>query len=521
KTQEVNVSGKSTINVVLVDEASKLSEVVVIGYGTVKKKDATGAVDQIGTKDFDNISATSPADLLRGKVSGVQVISSSGEPGAAASIRIRGNSSIRSGNEPLIVVDGVPLDGGDISSGGDNLLGTSTARNPLNFVNQNDIETMTILKDASSTAIYGSRGANGVIVITTKKGKSSEPQFNNTSSVAFSEFSSDLEIMDGNAFVKNGGVDNGSRSYDWKDAVLRSGITINNDVSFSKSSENSNTRLSFGSSTTDGIVKNTGLDKYTLALNNSNDFLGGFLKVDAKVNYAGLKDDAALISNNAGFIGNLIGTALYWNPTNAIRKPNGSYNVINDTYINPVQLLDSYKDFTNTNKILASIKTTLKFNNNLNYQFLFGVESSTSIRKSQLLPSIQIQNVAQAAIPNTSPEQKKYGQASVFNNTKFAKTFEHTLNYNKTFNDNFILDGLLGFSFYSYDADGTTTTARGFDAAQVNLIDNIEGGLEREYRATSFRNKSELQSYFGRINATLYKKLILTGTLRADGSSKL
>ncbi len=530
KTQEVTVAGKPTINVTLQSDQLELKEVMVIGYGTVKKKDATGAVDQLSSKKFDNLSATSPADLLRGKVAGVQVTSSSGEPGAAASIRIRGNSSIRSGNGPLIVIDGVPLDGGDISSGGNDLLGTSTARNPLNFVNQNDIETMTILKDASSTAIYGSRGANGVIVITTKKSKSKEPQLSYSNSVVFSKLSSELDVMDADTFVKNGGTDNGSRVYDWKKNILRNGLTVNHDVSFSKSTENSNTRLSFGSSNTDGIVKNTGLDKYTFALNNSNDFFGGNLKIDSKINYAGIKDNASLISNNAGFIGNLIGAALYWNPTNPIydNSPDGYFNpgynspagaYGSDTYLNPVQLLDAYKDFTNTNKILASIKSTLKISKNLNYQFLFGVEGSTSVRKSELLPTIRIQNVAQATDPNTNVI--KYGQAALINNNKFNKTFEHTLNYNKTFSDNFVFDALLGYSYYDYNADGSLSLGKGYNPSQINLIDNIEGGLQNEFRVDSYRNRVELQSYYGRINATIYKKLLLTGTLRADGSSKL
>ena len=530
KSQEVKVAGRSSVGVTMNEDLEELKEVVVIGYGSIKKKDATGAVDQLNSKNFDNISATSPADLLRGKVSGVQVTSSSGEPGAAASIRIRGNSSIRSGNGPLFVIDGVPLDGGDISGGGDDILGTSSARNPLNFINQNDIESMTILKDASSTAIYGSRGANGVIVITTKKSKSKEPQLTYSTSATFSKFSGKLDVMDGNTFVRNGGVDTGSRVYDWKKAVLRNGLTINHDVSFSKSSDNSSTRLSFGASNTDGIVKNTGLDKYTFSLNNTNDYFGGNLKIESKINYAGIKDKASLISNNAGFIGNLIGSALYWNPTNPIydNSPDGYYNpgynspagaYGSDTYLNPVQLLDSYKDYTNTNKILASIKSTLKLSKNLNYQFLFGVEGSNSIRKSQLLPSIHIQNVAQATEPGTSTV--KYGQAALINNNKFNKTFEHTLNYNKTFNENFIFDALAGYSYYDYNADGSFSSGKGYSPDQVNLIDNIEGGLQNEFRVSSYRNRVELQSYYGRINATLYKKFLVTGTLRYDGSSKL
>ena len=526
KTQEVNVAGRSNVNVTLKEDSAELKEVVVIGYGSVKKKDATGAVDQLSSKSFDNVGAPNPADLLRGKVAGVQVTQSSGEPGAAASIRIRGNSSIRSGNGPLIVVDGVPLDGGDVSPGNDTGLGTQSARNPLNFINQNDIESLTILKDASSTAIYGSRGANGVVVITTKKSKSKEPQLTYSNSFTFSSLASNLELMSADEFVANGGKDNGSRSYNWEDAIMRNAFSSNHDVSFTKSTENSSTRVSIGASNTEGIVNKTGLDKYTFALNNSNDFFGGALKVDTKVNYSNLRDQAALISNDAGFIGNLIGAAMYWNPTDRLTNTDGSYNMspnggsgINNSFLNPALLSDAYTDYTNTNKLLASIKSTLKINDNLNYQFLFGVETSNSTRKSQLSPGIQIQNVAQATAPGSSVV--KFGQAGVTQIERMSRTFEHTLNYNKTFNDNFIFDALAGYSYYDYTASGSNFSAKGFDPKQTNLIDNIEGGLQNEYRASSFRNRNELQSFFGRVNATLYKKFLITASLRSDGSTKL
>ncbi|MEY4012470.1 MAG: hypothetical protein RIT22_1594, partial [Bacteroidota bacterium] len=398
-------------------------------------------------------------------------------------------------------------------------LGGSSARNPLNFINQNDIESMTILKDASSTAIYGSRGANGVVVITTKKSKSKEAQLTYSNSFTFSTLASNLKLMNSAQFVANGGTDNGSTGYNWEDAILRDAFSTNHDVAFTKSSDNSSTRLSIGASNTEGVVKNTGLDKYTFAFNNSNDFFGGALKVDTKVNYSSLRDQSALISNSAGYIGNLIGSALYWNPTNKLYNANGTYNVVSNTYINPVELANAYTDYAVTNKLLASIKSTLKINENLNYQMLFGVETSTSTRKFQLDPTIRIQNVAEAAVPNSS--DKKYGQAGFVGIEKFNKTFEHTLNYNKTFNENFIFDALAGYSYYQYNASGSDASAKGFDPKQTNLIDNMEGGLQNEYRASSFKNQVELQSYFGRVNATLYKKLLVTATVRVDGSTKL
>ncbi len=525
KTQEITATGKSSINVTLNEDASALKEVLVIGYGSVKKKDATGAIDQISAKKFDNIGATSPAELLRGKIAGVQITSSSGDPGAGMAIRVRGNSSVRSGNNPLIVIDGVPLDGGDVSGGGaDAGAGTIAARSPLNFINQNDIESMTILKDASSTAIYGARGANGVIMITTKKSKSKEPQLNLSSSTGLSIYSGNLKVLNKDEYLAAGGVNKGG-DYDWKDTILRTGSTTNNDLSYSVGGENSFTRLSFGASNTDGIVKNTGIDKYTASLNNSTDFLGGFLKIDTKLLYAGIKDRTTLITENAGFQGNLLSSALQWNPSKSVLNPDGSYNRVagsdgkdDNSYLNPLEILNSYDDYTNTNKILASIKSTFRISKNLNYQFLFGIENSTSQRNSQFSPNFNYQNTAQV----TGADGKVYyGRTDSNNINKFNKTFEHTLNYNRDITENFNLDLVGGFSYYDYNFNSKSYFGVGYNPNQVNLIDQPQGGIQIQQRIFGRRNEVELQSYFGRATLNLYKKLGLNATFRRDGSTKL
>jgi len=176
-SQEVNISGKTSVDVSLVSSGTSLNEIVVVGYGTSRKKDLTGSVASVQAKDFVKGPVTNPDQLLIGKVSGLQIINSSGQPGAVTIVKIRGTNSIRNGNNPLYVVDGIPLDGrsprpGLINSG----LGTTPNANPLTYINPSDISDITILKDASASAIYGSRGANGVILITTKKGVSGPPK---------------------------------------------------------------------------------------------------------------------------------------------------------------------------------------------------------------------------------------------------------------------------------------------------------------------------------------------------------
>jgi TonB-dependent starch-binding outer membrane protein SusC len=518
KSQEIAVAGKSTIAVVLKENSSELSEVVVIGYGSVKKKDATGAIDQLSSKNFDNVSSVSPAQILRGKVAGLQVTSSSGEPGGALSLRVRGASSFRSGSNALIVVDGIPLDGGNVSTGTtDGGLGASSSRNPLNFINQNDIESISVLKDASSTAIYGSRGANGVIMITTKKSKSKMPELTYSTSLQFGSYKSkNFKLLDGTGFIGAGGSDK-SGSYNWEDAILRNTFSKNNDVSFSKSNENSSTRLSVGATNADGIVKNSGIDKYSLTLYNSNDFFDGKLKIEARVAYTNLNDQATLTTNNAGYIGNIIASALYWNPTLNTTNPAGGYTFVSDTYLNPKQLLDGYSDRAKTNKLIGSLGATLKITNKLKYKFLLGVENSNSTRKNQLLPTVNVNGITNSSggvITNG-------GFAQIQNQDNFNKTFEHTLNYNNDISTNFNLDVVAGYSYYDYNANGNSIFAKNFNPTQINLVDNIEGVIGNNIVLGSYKNRTEIQSYFGRANITLYNKLILTGTVRVDGSSKL
>ncbi len=530
KSQEVNVAGKSNVKVTLKEDSAELKEVIVVGYGSVKKKDATGAVDQISSKKFDNVAATSPAEILRGKVAGVQITTASGEPGGATSIRVRGNTSIRSGNGPLIVVDGVPLEGGDDSAGGaDSGLGTSAAKSPLNFINQNDIESMSVLKDASSTAIYGARGANGVIIITTKKSKSKEAQLTLGTSVGISNYSSDFDIMSKDEYLAAGGTNFGG-SYNWKDALLQTGITKNYDLAYATGSENSSTRISIGANNTTGIVKNTGMDKYTLSFNNSTSFFNGALKIEPKVLYSAIKDNTTALSGDAGFIGNAVATALYWNPTQNVRNADGSFYVRSNDYLNPSQLIDSYKDHTNTSKLLASVNTSLKLTNNLKYNFLMAFENSNSLRQSQLSPTIQISGSAQSSLVTGTDtfgdpvSTTYYGQANVSNMNKFNKTFEHTLKYTKELNKNINLDVLAGYSLYKYNMNRNSSTVKGFGASQTNLIDNLQGGIgwvKNGFGPASGRNEVVLQSFFGRVNLDLFKKVNVSASVRRDGSSKL
>ena len=518
-SKEVTVDGDQLIIILSLD--NELDEVIVTGYGTVTKRDATGAVDAIGSESFDLVSADSPAQLLRGKVAGVQITSSTGEPGAGVSIRVRGNTSVRSGNEPLIVVDGVPLAGGNTSSGlGNEILGSGSAKNPLNFINQNDIENISVLKDASSTAIYGSRGANGVILITTKRAKAgiSIPQVTYSGSIGFSSFAENnsfSDVMSRSEFVSNlpsaaSAVKAETGSYNWRDVLLRNAASTNHDVTISTSSENSATRFSIGANLQDGIINKSGLDKYNLSFFNSNNLFKNKLNIQTRVLYSNLVDESHLFTNTAGYQGNLIGTSLYWRPTLNTRSASG-YTEVSDDYINPEHLLDAYTDQTDTKRILASITATLNLTDNLSYKLLYALDNSRSKREAQLEPSINLRDVQLNG---------NRGQASIYNDDRLNKTIENTFNYKNSF-DLLNVDVLAGYSYYSYHSEGNNVQAEGFNADQTNLIDNIQGVYKgsESTRVFSYANKVELQSFFARASL-VYENILATLTYRVDGSSK-
>jgi len=521
ESQEVGVSNQTSISVVL-SSSNELDEVIITGYGSVTKRDATGAVDAVSAGDFDQVSADSPAQLLRGKVAGVQITSSTGEPGAGVAIRVRGNSSVRSGNEPLIVVDGVPLAGGNTSSGlGDQILGEGSAKNPLNFLNQNDIESISVLKDASSTAIYGSRGANGVIVITTKRGTAVEsaPNVTYSGSVSFSSFaenSSFNDVMSRSEYISNlpagSSVASDSGSYFWQDVLLRNATSTNHDITVTAGGQNSSTRLSIGANLQDGIVNKTGMDKYNVSLYNSYNLLDNKVNVQTRVIYSDIEDESHLNTNTAGYVGNLIGTALYWRPNMDVVDATGAYKFVSDDYLNPQELLDAYDDNTFTKRLLANVNVSFALSDNVTFRTIYGVDSSTSAREAQLSPTIDIRDNARA--------DGKRGQASIYNDDRLNRTFENTLNYVSNLNG-VDVNLLAGYSYYSYVSEGSALHAKGFNADQVNLIDNIGGVVDvnSAYSIGSYKNETELQSFFARASLT-YDKLLATLTYRVDGSSK-
>ena len=493
-TEEVTVGNQSEISVQLLPDAETLSEVVVVGYGTQEKKDITGAVASVKSEEFNKGIINTPEQLLQGKVAGVNIISGSGEPGSKQLITIRGQGSVRSGSTSLFVVDGMPLDnsgtGGDI--------------NPLNFLNPGDIESIDVLKDASATAIYGARGANGVILITTKKGKSDASTISFSSSLGISRMAREIPVYSADEFRNNitaiGGdlVDLGG-STNWQEEISRTGYTQNHNLTLGGGADKLTYYASLGMQDQEGILKNSALKRYTGRINITQRLLNDRLNVELNLNATNSVSDR--IPTNE-----LLGGALSINPTYPAYDVNGEKSIFPDV-INPLTRLALYDDITNTTRIIGNISPSFEIIKGLVYKLNFGIDNSSSDRDIQLHPS-------------TTPQQDG-DLDSYFTNNKNS-LIENYVTYNFTTGEhNFSL--LAGHSYqkifvqtrhWSIDKFAVTGIEPRYNPGlgqEIDLTDNAPEG-------TAVRN--ELQSFFGRVNYGLRDRYLFTATIRADGSSK-
>ena len=521
ETQEVSVAGKTSVDVSFAPSAAaNLNEVVVTGYGTARKKDLTGAVQSVKAKDFNKGVVTSPDQLIQGKVAGLQVINNSGQPGGGATIRIRGASSVRSGNGPLFVVDGVPLEGGSGRPGiGLPNIGDSPGGNPLAFINPADIASIDVLKDASAAAIYGSRGSNGVVLITTKKGSGGDPQVEFGYSVGSAKILKQLDVLDGDeyraALTKYGltGGNYGS-NVNAMDEILRTGVTHNVNLSLAGGNPNARYRFSTSALSENGIIKESGLNKYTIGFTGNFKFLDSKkMGLDVSINTAQVNEDVVPITRDAGFEGNLIGQALQWNPTHDLIKSDGTYWIqpqFGASSVNPLWFLKMYEDRVNTSTIYGSLSPYYKFTNDLEYRFLYSINQSDGSRKTMV--GRQMLNI---------DRYKDRGFAATGNNRVRTQQFTHTLSYNKNITPALSLNAVVGYEYMKFEFKSSSITAQDFNDIGIPYY-NMLGFSSQSSRSISNYEAptNELQSYFGRAAFSYNNKYLLTMTVRADGSTK-
>ncbi len=493
--QEIPVSGRTTIDVQLQSSASDLSQVVVVGYGTTTKKDMTGSVKSLQNTDFNKGIINSPEQLLQGKVAGVNVVSASGEPGSSQSITIRGPGGVRTGSTPLFVLDGLALD--NSSTGG--------AINPLSFLNPQDIESIDVLKDASATAIYGSRGANGVVLITTKKGKAGVSSLTFSTSLGISTLARPLDVFSADEYRKQvpavGGVlEDLGASTDWQKEITRTAYTQNHNLSFGGGANKLSYYASLGVQNQQGILKQSDLKRYTGRINVTQKFLpDDRLTVDVNLN-------ASYVNNNRPPIQSMIGGAISANPTYPAYDKDGKiFQEQNST--NPLIALSLQKDITTTNRVVGNITPSFRIIEGLVYKLNFGVDNSNSVRDLQ-------------SLPNKIPFQD--GRLETIYTTNRNALIENYLTYSFS-KTNHSFTGLVGHSFQKFFIQGRGSSINKFPISSIEPIFNPGLGQDLTFannRPTGYAIENELQSFFGRVNYQFKDKYLLTATVRADGSSK-
>jgi len=565
-TQEITVGSQTVINVTMVEDVAQLAEIVVIGYGQTTVKDATGSVAAVSAEDFNEGVISSPEQLIQGKTAGVQITSTSGAPGAGVELRIRGTNSVRSNNNPLFVVDGVPLGGGNTSAATADLgFGSNPDSNPLTFLNPADIASISVLKDASSAAIYGSRGANGVVFITTKKGRGAGAiEFGST--LSFSGTAKRYPLLKANeepyflSGVGQYGGDSKLQDYgantDWQDYIFRTGISNKQHLGYSRGYTNGTIRASFGYEDQQGIIEESGLKRISGMLMGTRSLMDNKLNLSLKGIYSNVNMDNAPVNGSAGFQGDILGAAYSANPTWPTDEDFDAGG-----QIHPGNFLKKFQGTSKTDRAIVNFTADYKILDGLIFKATYGMDWSSGETVS--IANAEGRNLGDAVFGN--------GLAGLGRLDKMSHLGEFTVNYNKKFGNSH-LDIVAGYSIQSFRSQGLNATGWGFNSLDFNvmeadflngvekletlgtgdfiqqfgLTDDLRGGTETNgafvnaliptvetqyFSAPSginvssisgdrFDNTDYLQSYFGRVNYTLSDKYLVTVTVRADGSSR-
>lgn len=492
--QEVTLNGNTNVEILLQSSALELSQIVVIGYGSTTKREMTGAAKSVKNEDFNKGIINSPEQLLQGKVAGVNVTSATGEPGGAQSITIRGPGGVRTGSTPLFVVDGLALDNS----------GTGGAVNPLTFLNAQDIESIDVLKDASATAIYGSRGANGVVIITTKRGKSGTSNFSYSDNIGVSNLANQIDLFTADEFrqqvvAAGGTLEDLGGNTDWQKEVTRTAITQNHNVNLSGGTDKLTYYGSFGLQNQEGILKGTQLNLISGRVNLNQKFWDNRLTVDVNMN-------ATHTLNERPPIGSLVGGALSFNPTYPAYDANGN-PAFYQTQFNPLRTLELEQDITNINRVIGNITPSLTIVKGLVYRLNFGIDNSSSTRDLQSLASTQPQQDGRLVTISTKNENKLIENYLTYT----LQSAKHSLT------------ALAGHSYQRIFVQGRSFSINKFPVSDIEPINNPGLGQSLTFadnKPSGYAVVNELQSFFGRVNYQFLGKYLITGTVRADGSSK-
>ena len=501
--QNATVKAAPTVEVTLVDDETVLQDVVVIGYGSVRKSDATGSVMSVEADQLNKGLATSPADLLQGKTPGVQIVTNSGAPGAGAKIRIRGGSSLSASNDPLIVIDGLPISSTEISGG-----------DMLNTINPNDIESFSILKDASATAIYGSRASNGVILITTKKGKAgSKPRINVDMSGTFKTVAKKVDVLSADAFreffMANYGTNAdavaalGNANTNWQDEIYRNTFAeeINASVSGGYVSGNKTFkmpyRVSAGFLNNDGNLKTTGMSRTNFGFNLTPTLFDDRLTINL--------NGKGVFTHNKFADEGAIGSAIQYNPLKSVDskwESNGAPNTMST--LNPVFQLNEQHKSSYVRRFVGNAQFDYKF------KFLDGLRANLNLGLDISTTSGWNISDYQSEVSYHNKVENGTGLFEKYTQLRRDQTLEFYLAYAKELKEIYSrFDVLAGYSWQHF-YNKTTNEKVSNDGNNTYLYGD----------PTLFKTESFLISFYGRLNYTLLDRYLLTFTIRDDGTSR-
>ena len=528
--QPTTVKAAPTLEITLKDDAAMLENVVVIGYGRAKKSDLTGSVTAIKPDEKNHGLNVNAQDMISGKIAGVSVISGDGTPGGGAQIRIRGGSSLNASNDPLIVIDGLAMDN----------YGVQGLANPLSMVNPNDIESFTVLKDASATAIYGSRASNGVIIITTKKGRSGQkPTFNYNGNVSVSTKKKTVEVLDGpelmdyianlygtnsDAYKELGYLDaNGNKQYantDWQDQIFRSAISTDHNLTMSGGLKNMPYRVSLGYTNNEGIIKTSEFKRYTGSFSLSPSLLKDHLKLN--INGKGM------IAKNR-YADGVVGAAISMDPTKAVTSDNAIYQDYFGGYVqsftsaayeggsawlympkgtsNPVASLNQVNNRATSKSLIGNIEADYAIHGfeDLHLHMNAAMDLSTGKQTTYRSP--------------LSPSAYYYGSDGWNTMDTYNLQLSLYAQYMKDFAKVHHFDIMAGYEWQHFHKK-TDWYSHGTVPANNTVNPGAYYNAPADGQVTMYKTENYLVSFFGRLNYTLMDRYMLTFTLRADGSSR-
>jgi TonB-linked SusC/RagA family outer membrane protein len=521
-TQTVKVDNQRVINMVLKSDDLSLSEVVVVGYGTMKKRDLTGSVGSISGDRLKESIVTNADQLLQGRVAGVQLQANSGAPGAANSVRIRGASSINNSNEPLYIIDGIPVSGSGTSSAGFDWSGGSNGQNkvnPLASIAPSDIVSMDVLKDASATAIYGAAGANGVVMVTTKRGSQGKNNITYDGYAALQVRAGRLDVMNLREFgtyqqqlYNEGFLPNVDQAYldpsllgkgtNWQDAVTKDAWMQNHNLSLTGGTDKTQYAFSLGYTGQDGMLLNSGFERYNGRMNVDNEF-NKYVKAGASLSYS--RTDESIINNDG--INGVVMLAALMPPSVPVYDFDGNYagpeTVNGSSLYNPVALTNDQINSLFRGRVMGNVYAQITFSKNLNFRTELGIDASDNVGKG-FKPSYE------------------YGQLKN-NNIMIMEREDHNLywlwkNYatwNQSFNKHNI-NFMAGTETSKSAWEGTSFVKDQLSSNKIHVI-----GADGKYKSNDgWKDAATTVSVFGRANYNYADRYLLTATLRRDASSK-